>query len=77
MDIKEKKSLSETDICDLFITPAIRNAGWDAMRQIRREVTLTPGPIVVRGNLSSRNKKLKKFADYVLYWEPNVPVAVI
>jgi type I restriction enzyme, R subunit len=74
---KEKRLLSETDICDLFITPAIRNAGWDAIRQIRREVTLTPGPIVVRGNLSSRNKKLKKFADYVLYWEPNVPVAVI
>ncbi len=77
MDSKEKKALNETDICDLLITPAIRDAGWDAMRQIRREVTLTPGPIVVRGNLSSRNKKLKKFADYVLYWEPNVPVAVI
>ncbi|MGZ5054780.1 MAG: EcoAI/FtnUII family type I restriction enzme subunit R [Methylobacter sp.] len=77
MDCKEKKSLSETDICDLFITPAIRNAGWDAIRQIRREVTLTPGPIVVRGNMSSRNKKKKKFADYVLYWEPGVPVAVV
>ncbi|MGZ8187078.1 MAG: hypothetical protein ACXWTL_11575, partial [Methylobacter sp.] len=75
MDSKEKKELSETDICDLFITPSIRNAGWDSMRQIRREVTLTPGPIIVRGNLSSRNKKKKKFADYVLYWEPNVPVA--
>jgi type I restriction enzyme R subunit len=77
MDSKEKNELSETDICDLFITPSIRNAGWDSMRQIRREVTLTPGPIIVRGNLSSRNKKKKKFADYVLYWEPNVPVAVI
>ena len=77
MDSKDKKSLSETDICDLFITPAIRDAGWDAIRQIRREVTLTPGPIIVRGNLSSRNKKKKKFADYVLYWEPGVPVAVI
>ncbi|GAB6140700.1 DEAD/DEAH box helicase family protein [Methylosoma difficile] len=77
MDSKEKKSLSESDMCDLFITPAIRNAGWDAVRQIRREVTLTPGPIVVRGNLSSRNKKKKKFADYVLYWEPSVPVAVV
>ncbi len=40
-------------------------------------MTLTPGPIVVRGNISSRNKKKKKFADYVLYWEPNIPVAVI
>ena len=77
MDSKEKKALSETDISDLFITPAIRDAGWDFMRQIRREVTLTPGPVIVRGNLSSRNKKKKKFADYVLYWEPNVPVAVV
>jgi type I restriction enzyme R subunit len=32
---------------------------------------------VVRGNLSSRNKKKKKFADYVLYWEPGIPVAVV
>ena len=47
------------------------------MRQIRREVTLTPGPIIVRGNVSSRNKKKKKFADYVLSWEPGVPVAVV
>jgi type I restriction enzyme R subunit len=77
MDSKDKKALSETDICDLFITPAIRDAGWDAIRQIRREVTLTPGPIVVRGNMSSRNKKKKKFADYVLFWEPGIPVAVI
>ena len=43
MDSKEK-ALSETDICDLFITPAIKDASWDAMRQIRREVTLTPVP---------------------------------
>ncbi|TPQ26554.1 EcoAI/FtnUII family type I restriction enzme subunit R [Methylomonas koyamae] len=77
MESKDKKALSETDICDLFITPAIRDAGWDAIKQIRREVTLTPGPIVVRGNISSRNKKKKKFADYVLYWEPGVPVAVV
>ena len=72
-----KKELSETDICDLFITPAIKDAGWDPMRQIRREVTLTPGPVIVRGNLSSRNKKKKKFADYVLSWEPGVPLAVV
>lgn len=77
MDSKEKKSLSEIDICDLFITPAIKDAGWDQLTQIRREVTLTPGPVVVRGNISSRNKKKKKFADYVLSWEPGVPVAVV
>ncbi len=77
MDRKDKKKFSETDICDLFITPAIKNAGWDPVSQIRREVTLSPGPIVVRGNMSSRNKKKKKFADYVLSWEPGVPVAVV
>ena len=73
----DKKSLSESDICDLFITPAIRDAAWDPMTQIRREVTLTPGPITVRGNIASRNQKKKKFADYVLSKEPGVPVAVV
>lgn len=73
----DKKTLSEIDVCDLFITPAIKNAGWDQTTQIRREVTLAPGPVVVRGNVASRNKKKKKFADYVLYKEPGVPVAVI
>lgn len=77
MTEKDKKELSESDICDLFITPAIKNAGWDQLKQIRREVTLTPGPVIVRGNLSSRNKRKKKFADYVLLKEPGVPIAVV
>ncbi|WP_444995612.1 EcoAI/FtnUII family type I restriction enzme subunit R [Aliikangiella sp. IMCC44359] len=77
MNQKEKKELSEADIKAKFITPAIRDAGWDEMTQIRREVTLTPGPVIVRGNLSSRNKKKKKFADYVLQKEKGVPIAVI
>jgi type I restriction enzyme R subunit len=77
MDPKEKKELSEADIKAKFITPAIVKAGWDEMTQIRREVTLTPGPVVVRGNLSSRNKKKKKFADYVLQKEKGVSVAVV
>ena len=77
MDKKEKLELSETDIRALFITPAIKNAGWDDFTQIRREVTLTPGPIIVRGQISARNKKKKKFADYVLSWKKGVPVAVV
>ncbi|MCA9735365.1 type I restriction enzyme HsdR N-terminal domain-containing protein, partial [candidate division KSB1 bacterium] len=77
MKAVDKKQLSETDICDLYITPALKKAGWDQIRQIRREVALTPGPIIVRGNLSARNKKKRKFADYVLSKEPGVPVAVI
>ena len=77
MDDKEKKQLSEADIKAKFITPAIIKAGWSEMTQIRREVTLTPGPVIVRGNLSSRNKKKKKFADYVLQKEKGVPIAVV
>ena len=77
VDKAEKQKLSESDICDLFITPAIKQAGWDQFMQVRREVTLTPGPVIVRGNLSSRNKKKKKFADYVLSWQPGLPLAIV
>ncbi|MEA3547896.1 MAG: DEAD/DEAH box helicase family protein, partial [Thermodesulfobacteriota bacterium] len=77
MDKTNKKELSEVDICDLFITPAIKDGGWDQLTQIRREVTLTPGPVIVRGNMSARNKKKKKFADYVLSWKPGVPLAIV
>lgn len=77
MDEHEKRKLSESDICDLFITPALKQAGWDQFRQIRREVTLTPGPVIVRGTLSSRDKKKKKFADYVLSWQPGLPVGIV
>lgn len=76
-DKVDKKELTELDICDLFITPAIKNAGWDQYTQIRREVTLTPGPVIVRGEMSARNKKKKKFADYVLHKEPGVPIAIV
>jgi type I restriction enzyme, R subunit len=77
VDAAGKKNCSEIDICDLFITPAIKQAGWDQMQQIRREVTLAPGPVIVRGNLSSRNKKKRKFADYVLSLKPGLPLAVV
>src|SRR5258708_39657856 len=77
MSSLDKKSLSESDICDLYISPAIKGAGWEPTTQIRREVTLAPGPVTVRGNVASRNKKKRKFADYVLYREPGVPVAVV
>ena len=73
----DKKELSEADICRIFITPAILEAGWDSNSQIREQVTLTPGPVIVRGNLSSRNKKKKKFADYVLYWKTGVPIGIV
>ena len=71
----DKQGLSERDICTKFITPALRRAGWDEMRQIREEVSFTKGRIIVRGKLVSRGRG--KRADYMLYFKPNIPVAVI
>ena len=71
----DKKSLSERDICTKFITPALRKAGWDEMAQIREEVSFTKGRIIVRGKLVSRGEG--KRADYILYYKPNIPIALI
>lgn len=70
-----KRLLSERDICTKFITPALRKAGWDEMVQIREEVGFTKGRIIVRGKLVTRGRA--KRADYVLYYKPNIPLALI
>jgi type I restriction enzyme R subunit len=70
-----KKGLSEADICAKFITPAIERAGWNDITQIRREVHFTKGQIHVRGKMVTRGKS--KFADYVLYYKPNIPIAIV
>jgi type I restriction enzyme R subunit len=70
-----KKQLSERDICTKFITPALKQAGWDITTQVREEFSLTKGRIIVRGKLHTRAKH--KRADYVLFYKPNIPIAVI
>jgi type I restriction enzyme R subunit len=71
----DKKSLSERDICTKFITPAILKAGWDSQRQLLEEVSFTDGKIIVRGKLYARGAK--KRADYILYYKPNIPTAIV
>jgi type I restriction enzyme R subunit len=70
-----KQDLSERDICTKLITPAVERAGWDIQSQVREEVSLTAGRVMVRGQLVARGKA--KRADYVLYLKPNLPLAVI
>jgi type I restriction enzyme R subunit len=70
-----KRDLSEADICAKFITPAVTASGWMEHTQIQREVHFTKGQIHVRGKMVTRGKS--KFADYVLYYKPNIPVAII
>jgi type I restriction enzyme R subunit len=71
----DKRSLSERDICTKFITPALRHAGWDEILHIREEWGFTNGRIIVRGKLVTRGQR--KRADYVLYYKPNIPIALI
>ena len=71
----DKASLSEADIITKYILPAVDNAGWDAMTQLRQEVKLRDGKVIVRGQMGVR--KTVKSADIVLYHKPNMPLAVI
>lgn len=70
-----KKILSERDICTKFITPALVNSGWDTHLQIFEEFSFTDGKIYVKGRLTARGNR--KRADYILYFKPNIPVAII
>jgi type I restriction enzyme R subunit len=70
-----KKSLTETEICDRYITPAIVRAGWNQHSQVRREYSFTAGQVHVRGKLAVRGKQ--KRADYLLFYSPNFPLAVV
>ena len=70
-----KKTLSERDICTKFITPAIEKSGWDKLTQLLEEVSFTDGKIYVRGKLTARGAR--KRADYILYYKPNIPIAIV
>jgi type I restriction enzyme, R subunit len=71
----DKRGLTERDICTKFILPAVKQSGWDEMMQVREEVYFTKGQIIVRGKLVTRGKAKK--ADFVLYYKPNIPIALI
>ena len=71
----DKKQFSERDICTKYITPALERSGWDIATQIREEFALTNGRVLVRGHLHTRAKN--KRADYVLFYKPNIPIAII
>ncbi len=73
--MNNKKQFSERDICTKYITPAIDDAGWDTLAQMREEVFFTDGRIMVRGQTVKRGER--KRADYILYYKPNIPIAVV
>ena len=73
-------SLSEEDIKNRYITPAIENSGW-TKNQTRMEYTIkektefTAGKIIIRGRKAKRGNR--KSADYLLFHRNNYPLAIV
>lgn len=74
MVLQNKKSMSEEDIKNHFITPAI-DKHWK--NHYTMEARITDGKILLRGNMATRQKPMK--ADYLLYLDPgpDYPIAVV
>ncbi len=72
-----KPQLSESDICDKYIRPAMLAAGWNGMDQLYREFPLRAGRVVVRGHTAQRDKSTVLRADYALFYKANIPLAVL
>ncbi len=72
----DKNNMTEADVCRTFVTPAIKNAGWDDSL-IKEQFYFTSGKVIVRGKTVSRGKPKK--ADYVLFKsnKTKMPLAVI
>ena len=78
MEEVDKKALTERDICTKFITPALVGSDatkWNVMTQLREEYYFTKGRVIVRGKTVKRGEAKK--ADYLLFYKPNIPIAVI
>lgn len=70
-----KRVLTERDICTKFITPALIRSGWDISTQIFEEYSITKGRILVSPKECKRAEN--KRADYVLFYKPNLPIAIV
>ena len=72
-----KTTMTEQEIRNNYIRPAIEKAGWNGAKQIREEYSLTAGRIVVRGQKASRDLSGARRADYILEYKKNIPLAVV
>ncbi|MBK1640423.1 restriction endonuclease [Chromatium okenii] len=73
-----KKALTEQDICSKFVLPAlvgVNKEKWDLFTQIREQYYFTQGRVMVQGKIVQRGDAKK--ADFLLFYKPNLPLAVI
>ena len=71
---ENKKSLSEEDIKNRYITPALDKAGWEKTHY-RMEYYFTAGRVLIQGKQHARKEGKK--ADYLLFTSPNNPIAIV
>ncbi|QKS27249.1 type I restriction enzyme, R subunit [Vreelandella titanicae] len=67
----DKRTLSERDICTKLINPAREQAGWDIQSQVREELPVANGRIIIRGRMHTRAHSRR--ADYVLNYKRTSP----
>ena len=72
--MENKKSLSEEDIKNRYITPAIEKSSWEKSFY-RMEYYFTAGRILIQGKQHARKEGKK--ADYILFSSPNNPIAIV
>ncbi len=65
---------SEKDTCHEYVLPLLKTAGWGD-DQIVEQYPITAGRVITVGKKHRRGDALR--ADYVLEFEPGVPVAVV
>ncbi len=72
--ITDKKELKEQEIRTMFISPALKDKGWEVPVNMREEHYFTDGRVLVVGSQHSVAEGKK--ADYLLYHKGN-PIAVV
>lgn len=71
---KSRPRPSEADTCRDYVRPRLKDAGWSD-EQIVEQYPITAGRIVKVGSRHRRAAALR--ADYVLEYEPGVPIGVV
>ncbi|MGH1471557.1 MAG: EcoAI/FtnUII family type I restriction enzme subunit R [Cellvibrionaceae bacterium] len=68
--------LNEADTCRVYVTPKIKDAGWENHpRGITEQYTFTDGRVELKGSRVKRGDQ--KRADYLLKYTRDFPIAVV
>ncbi len=73
--LTSKKDLSERESAPSSFCRLSSRQGGTRKSRFATQVYFTNGRIFVKGNKTSRGER--KFADFILYYKPNSPIAVI